>query len=362
MRIGIDCRLSGKKHAGIGRYIENLITRLPTLRPDIEWVFFFYDSQQSQALGPVNVLPNVRCVYAPVSHYTLQEQLKMPGIFRRAKLDLLHVPHFNIPFFYSGKILVTIHDLLWHEQQGSQVTTLPTWQYRLKYAAYRWLVSKAISRAEKIVVPAETIKNTIEHYYPHSSKKILVTKEGIGNAFTHVKSPKTKRQTQLLYVGSLYPHKNISVVLDALPLLPEYSLKIVGARNVFVEQVKKSVKEKQLQSQVEFVGYVPDEKLVALLQKSFALVQPSLSEGFGLTGVEAFATGTTVVASDIPIFREIYQQAATYFDPAVPAAFARAIRLLEKENYSHLTQIALAQAKKYSWDSMAKETAASYEK
>lgn len=365
MRIGIDCRLGGSRHAGIGRYIENLIIRLPQLDPTITWVVFYHDREQKkvwrQQLGAVQ---NVEWVLAPIRHYTIAEQLRMPSLYRSARLDVLHVPHFNIALLYTGTTVITIHDLLWHEYYGTQVTTLPQWQYWIKYAVYRWVTAAAVARAEKILVPAETIKQTLISYFPKAAAKIIVTKEGGSAAFVAgagtQSNPKKQPKKQLVYIGSLYPHKNMVTVINALADLPEYKLIIVGARSIFQDQTRAQVAEAGVEGQVEFAGFVPDEQLAQLLQESQALVQPSLSEGFGLTGIEAMTAGVSVIASDIPIFHEIYQDGALFFDPRDSASFVRAVRQLEKEPRSKTQQLGQAVAKQYSWDTMAEQTLQAY--
>jgi glycosyltransferase involved in cell wall biosynthesis len=362
-RIGIDCRLAGKKHAGIGRYVENLITRLPQLATQLQWVYFFYDQAQMKEIFPAGKPDNVESVFAPVRHYSTKEQLKMPGIFNGAHLDLLHIPHFNIPLFYRKKTMITIHDLLWHEYQGVQVTTLPSWQYWLKHQAYKFTVAQAVKRAVKILVPAQTIKNIVTHYYPKAESKVVVTKEGIEPHFLQLQpSHRVSKLSlkNLVYVGSLYPHKNIRIVIDALQKLPGYTLQIVGSRNVFQHQVKEYVKLKGVQKQVEFLGYVPDDQLLELYQRAFALVQPSFSEGFGLTGVEAMAAGVPVIASNIPIFHEIYQDAVQYFDPYSWESFISAVQKLEKTSRSQLIHSAREVVAQYDWQKMAEQTLDTY--
>lgn len=347
MRIGIDCRLSGLAHAGIGRYIENLIVRLPQQAPDIDWVFFFHDSQQIPAAL------NGEIVLVPIRHYSLSEQLKLPIIFRRANLDLLHVPHFNVPYFYSGKLVVTIHDLLWHEQRGSQVTTLNPWTYWLKYAAYRQVAKRAAQRADQIIVPAQTIKNTLAKYYPFTAAKTNVTYEGVDDRLvTHRQSSVKKLPQRLIYVGSLYPHKNVSLIIDALRQLPDWELLIVGARNIFQENIKKLVVQYQLSERVSFAGYLPDDKLAQEIQRAAVLVQPSLSEGFGLTGIEALALQTPVLASNIPIFKEIYGEAAIYFDPHSVDSFINSLSHVRSFDRGSAQQVVA----KYSWDEMTAHT------
>lgn len=364
-KIGIDCRLSGNTHAGIGRYIEELILRLPALEPQKEWVFFFAEQKQvSEYLKKTNSrFKNIKLVIAPIKHYSLAEQWRLPMIFAKEKLDLLHVPHFNVPLFYRGRLVVTIHDLLWHEFVGLQVTTLKPHIYFLKYLAYRLTTRIAVSKANVILVPAQTIKAVVAKYYPWAKAKIKVTTEGFSQEFAP-KAPKKLAARPvsklLIYVGSLYPHKNIEVVLKALPNLPDYQLQIVGARNVFQDQARALVKKYQVEDQVTFAGYLEDQKLKTLMDQALALVQPSLSEGFGLTGVEAMAAGLPVLASDIPIFKEIYQDGAIFFDPSQAHDFVQAVEQLEKTNRTQLAKKGQQVVSQYSWEEMADQTLAVY--
>lgn len=372
MRIGVDCRLSGPTHAGIGRYIQNLIQYLPQLAPEVEWVYFFFDEDQAHAVLGDHQAPNITKVFAPIKHYSLAEQLQLPGIFAAQKLDLLHVPHFNIPIWYQGKLVVTIHDLLWHEYRGTQVTTLSPWKYWFKYWAYRLVATQAVTKAQRIFVPAQTIKNTLVKYYPTVEAAIVVTKEGVDRQLLNVASASSstwppeleaflnKNQPFLIYVGSLYPHKNVRLVIDALPHLPEHRLVIVGSRTVFQQKVRAYAHHMGLQDRVLFVGYLTDEQLTKLEQRAQALVQPSLSEGFGLTGVEAMALGVPVLASDIPIFKEIYQDAAEYFNPHSVPEFVEAVQRLNTRDRSLVIARGHAVAQTYDWQKMAHQTLQEY--
>jgi glycosyltransferase involved in cell wall biosynthesis len=366
MRIGIDCRLAGAQHAGIGRYIQNLVVRLVS-RTDshkVEWFLFFHDqSQAREVLGRyfAGLQKNSALVFIPIRHYSIAEQMKLPGIFAQAKLDLLHVPHFNVPLMYRGKLVVTIHDLLWHEYRGAQVTTLKPWQYWFKYLGYKWVTAQAVRKAQAILVPARTIQRTLERYYPWTSSKTIVTKEGVETP-AQVAPASSPTKKQLLYVGSLYPHKNIRLVIEALKKLPQYSLLIAGARNVFQEQIKTYVKLQGVTQQVEFLGYVPDQELNKRYHQVTALVQPSLSEGFGLTGVEAMAQGVPVLASNIPIFQEIYGDAAVFFDPRSVESFVKAVDKLENANRQTVIKRGLKQVEQYSWDAMAEQTFQVYQR
>lgn len=370
-RLGIDCRLAGRDHAGIGRYCENLVRELIKINQEkkfFDLILFFRNLNQAKAVLGSDCYQEPKKYHLSIHlldirHYSLKEQFCLPKIYRQAKLDLLHVPHFNIPIFYRQNLIITIHDLLWHQQKGMKVTTLKPLIYFLKYFAYLIVVKQAIKQAKFILVPAQTIKQTVDKYYHHSHNKIVVTREGIADAYQKnlrlisVQTLAKKRiKKQLVYTGSLYPHKNLVLVIKALKKLPKYQLLLVGSRNVFQTQVRKLVARYKVKSQVKFLGYVPDDQLIKIYQESLALVQPSLSEGFGLTGIEAMASGTALLASDIAVFREIYQDHAFYFNPKEPNSFLTALEKLEFSKREQIIKDNQNFAKKYRWQDMAELT------
>ncbi|MFZ5376972.1 MAG: glycosyltransferase family 4 protein [Patescibacteria group bacterium] len=356
MKIGVDCRLSGLHNAGIGRYISNLVVRLPQIDQNVFWVFFFLSTAQAEeVLGNLIKHKNIKIVLAPIRHYSLKEQFLFPLIVLRERLDLFYVPHFNIPVFYPGKIVITIHDLLWHQQRGSEVTTLSNWVYWLKYFGYLLTVTVASIRAKLIFVPSNFVKDDLGSFYPWTKQKTVVTFEGVDQHYLNKKIPVSskKRKKRLIYTGSLYPHKNLQLVLKSLSQLPSYQLIIIGSRNIFQDKTKELIKQLAVGKQVTFAGYLSDQQLIEVYNQSFALVVPSLSEGFGLPGVEAMAVGLPVLASDIPVFREIYQQGVIYFDPSSVQSFVAAVKKLEKTNLQVLTKTAKEISQQYSWNKTA---------
>ncbi|MBU0979060.1 glycosyltransferase family 4 protein [Patescibacteria group bacterium] len=360
MRIGIDCRLAGRQHAGIGRYTAELVKHLVAIsqnspnKTQVTFVLFVTNKAQAQELllNPPNF---VEWVIAPVRHYSCKEQLIMPWIFAGQKLDLLHVPHFNLPLLYRGKVILTIHDLLWHYQRGGKATTLPAWQYNLKYGFYRLTVAHAISKALAIIVPSQKVRAEVQNFYPQTSAKIHVLSEGVS-----IQPPKSKQASvnlpkdYLLYVGSLYPHKNIPLILKTLQLNPQLQLVIVTARSNFALDIQNQISLLKIKSRVWFLFNQTDEDLAMIYTKATALIQPSFSEGFGLTGLEAMACGTPVLASNIAVFREIYGEAALYFDPHHPKSLLDAIGRLPQHHQS-LIKKGAQQIKRYSWVQMATE-------
>lgn len=364
--IGIDARLAGSKHAGIGRYSENLIRRLIKLSlqkqspAQIKFVLFFFDAEQAkEVLGELVKTPSIKVVITNIKHYGLKEQLLLPKIYKKYKLDLLYVPHWNVPVSYQGKLAITIHDLLWHEQKGTGATTLKPWQYYFKYLAYRFISRQAAKKTQIIFVPTQAIKDTVAHYYAFAKNKITISKEGLADNYEALLkqdikiNPRPKKQ--LIYTGSLYPHKNLKVIIKSLSKIPKYKLLIASSRNVFQDQIQALVSRYKVKKQVVFLGFVSDKKLLAIYQESMALVQPSFSEGFGLTGIEAMASRLPVLASDIKVFKEIYQNAAFFFDPNSCENFLKALSDLELSNRKQVTDRGLKIASQYSFDKMAQE-------
>ena len=353
--IGIDCRLWGTKHTGIGRYTQKLVENLQKIGDNNEYIIFC----RSEDYDDIGTSVGWKKVRADIPHYTLGEQTHLVQIFLKENLDLLHVPHFNVPIFYPKKFVITIHDILWHTKKGFDVTTLPPITYLAKYAGYRLVVKNAANRAKAIFVPSRAVAGEVANKFPGVKKKIHVTYEGVDSL------PKSKAETKekyLLYVGNLYPHKNVHTLVKALSryhvLEHGNKLVVVSGRSAFLDKFKKFLQKESLDGFVELKTNASDKELSALYKNALALVFPTLSEGFGLPGLEAMMAGTPVICSDIPVLHEVYGKAALYFDPKNSQDIADKI---QKVLNDHMTRMNLVKAsknqlKKYSWEKMAQET------
>ena len=349
-KIVIDARLSGLEHAGIGRYTQMLVEHLNDLR------FTIYDLRK--------ISPNIR-------HYTLAEQIKMPIILANEKPDLVHFPHFNVPFLYNSPFVVTIHDLLWHEQVGTTATTLPAWIYWLKYLAYRVVLKHAILKSKAIIVPSNWVKKKIVERFSEAEGKIEVIYEGVSEVFRGRSSTRgqssqdkygVKLEEYIIYTGSLYPHKNVNLVLNIMPQFPELKLIVACTRNVFWEKFKKEVISRGLEDRVVLAGFVSDDELAILYKNALAFVFPSKSEGFGLPGLEAMAAGCPVISSNAGALPEIYGVAAVYFDPKNKTELIGKIReISDNQKYrKKMIELGKERSQMFSWEKMAEETTEVY--
>lgn len=372
MRIGIDCRMYGPRHTGSGRYIKNLVKRL-VLNQGNQYFLFASKKEAREIKKDCQLTERVKVVGVDIAHYSLKEQLLLPVYLYCQKLDLVHFPQFNVPILYFGRFVVTIHDLIKHSSKGPETTTRSPWIYWLKYLAYRLVFGWTVKRAAKIIVPSHFVKNELTKVYGLSADKVVVTYEGVDDKLS-VKKAKQKVSPQevlekyqikkpyLLYVGNVYPHKNVKRLIEATKLLASrqspITLVIVCARSVFWERLKNEVERLGAGNLVNLVGFVSDQELAALYWQAQAFVFPTLAEGFGLPGLEAMAQGVPVAASDIPVLREIYKGAACFFDPNDTGDMAKKIKELLVDNKLKMKLIRRGKALvgEYSWDKMAKET------
>ena len=372
MKIGIDARLYGLEHAGIGRYVMHLTEELQQLDTTNEYVLFLrQDDYHSLKLpsGWTRVL-------ADVGHYTLAEQILIPQLIRSARVDLMHFPHFNVPLLYGGPFIVTIHDLLWHDFKGLNVTTLNPIAYLIKYGGYRLVVNSALDRSRHILVPSFWVKHELQDQFGLSNSKITVTYEGIAEAFSQSPDAQVSRSLVkylklsppfVVYTGSAYPHKNLRLLFDAIKLSHQQKISlnvaIVSSRSVFLNDLKTYVHRQGLTDQVTFTGYLTDPELRALYSQALGLVHPSLSEGFGLTGLEAMAANLPVLASRAGSLPEIYQDAVLYFDPHDPTDLAVKLKqlLTDPQLIATLRTRGQQLTQTYSWADTAQKTLAAYQ-
>lgn len=356
----------GLKHAGIGRYVLNLVNELEKKKLEND----FYILLRKEEFNNLNFKnPKIKKVKADIAHYGFKEQIVLPFLLARLKPDLVHFPHFNVCLLWFGRYVVTIHDLIKHESKGKKTTTRLKIFYWFKFLAYKLLVFSSIKRAKKIIVPSDYWKKKLAKDYSLSKEKIITTYEGAGEFLKKHKKDSSglilKKfkidRAFVVYTGNLYPHKNIERLVKAVELInkeKDLLLVIVCGRNVFWQRFKSWLAKEKLGSFVELLGFVEDKDLFSLYQKAKAFVFPSLLEGFGLPPLEAMAAGLPVVSSNATCLPEIYGNAAYYFNPLSVFDMAKSIEKIafDKKIQEELKRKGAKQVKLYSWEKMAKET------
>lgn len=364
MRIGIDARFFGPQETGIGRYVERLISHLGRIDDRNEYVVFLRQAAYA-AWQPPN--PRWRKVLADFHWYTISEQRFLPAIFRRARLDLLHVPHFNVPVFYRGPWVVTIHDLILDEFPTERATTLEPLIFWAKFQAYRLVVRQAITRAARILTVSEHSLRELLRRFGLRTERVTVTYEGVDPLPPPVPfdqlAARGIRSPYLLHVGNAYPHKNLERLLLAWQqaLQPHAQLVFVGKRDYFVQRLEEFTRQHRIPN-VLFFGFASEAELAGLYRQAQAYVFPSLSEGFGLPGLEAMQAGTPVYAARASCLPEVFGQAAEYFNPLDLADMAVSIQRALHDTLGRQRLIAAGKERltRFSWSAMARQTLSVY--
>ena len=168
-------------------------------------------------------------------------------------------------------------------------------------------------------------------------------------------------------MGNAYPHKNLERLISALKIIREkkdIKLVLAGDDKYFYPRLKSYAAKKGLEKEVIFFGDADDRELVNLYTNSLCLVFPSLMEGFGLPNFEAIACGKLPVISDIPVFREVWEDDLSYFNPYDIDDMAKKILesvKLNNNDYNKKVRKAKLRIKKFSWRKAADKTMKIYE-
>ncbi|OGE79232.1 MAG: hypothetical protein A2751_04550 [Candidatus Doudnabacteria bacterium RIFCSPHIGHO2_01_FULL_46_14] len=364
MRIGIDMRMAGTGE-GIGRYCEELVKNLAEIDKVNEYYLIFNDHTTSLKFKFKN--EKFKNIIVKSKYYSWMEQTFFIYELSKLNLDLMHFTNFNIPVFYQRPFVVTIHDLIHHRFPGRKKSRY------LHRVAYRTVIWTAIKRAETIITVSEATKNEVVNIFSIDPKKVKVIYEGAKAllAVTANSEQILKRyditKPFLLFVGVWRQYKNLPRLAAAFDILKrrhnvDAHLVLVGKIDPFYPEIREAVFKIQNHHGIRALGFVPDDDLSALYSKAKIFVLPSLTEGFGLIGLEAQAAGLPVVASDITVLKEVLADGAVYFDPR--SADDMAAKIFEIWNdpaaAQSLASTGAANASRFDWQKCARETLALY--
>jgi len=364
MRIAIDIR---KLHDfGIGTYVRNLVRCLARLDRKSDYILVCRpeDCEQVEKLGP-----NFRPVIDRSANYSLAEQLTVPFDLARARVDLFHAPHYVLPAFTPCRSIVTIHDCI-HLMFPQY---LPS---RLAHTYARIAFWLAVNRSARILTVSETSKRDILRFFKIPPDKIDVIYNAIDARFQRVPEESQIERVReryqlhdrfLLYAGNVKPHKNLERLIDAFARLrqqgfDDIKLLISGSEISRYAILRRAVHRYNLHKHVRFLGFLSTETLAILYRLADAFVFPSLYEGFGLPPLEAMASGTPVLTSNVSSLPEVVDGAALLIDPYKPESIADGMRQILSDDSlrQRLVRRGREQAASFSWEESAKRVLSIY--
>jgi glycosyltransferase involved in cell wall biosynthesis len=366
MRIGINATCINERPSGARQRFVGLLSQLARMMPDSEFVIF--EPVDCRVGSWFAGAPNVTARRTPLhSGRRLQRYLRglqyWRKVFAGERFDLfesLHMPAIRAP---RAKALLTIHDV------------------RGLYPGNRWWARKLFARvlrmslrsADQVVTVSYAMRDEILAF--SDARPVAVVWNGLDAAGFGGIGLQVREQVRarlrlpahfLLTVGHFEPRKNYGTLVDALALLHrdgmQWPLVIVGNDSGERMRIEQQVQLAGLRSSVHLLSGLSDSDVRCLYSAASMLVFPSRYEGFGIPLLEAMASGTPVVASDIPVFHEILGDAAVYFDPESALAMASAIRevMATPGLREHMVAYGLARVRNFDYEVLAREMAALY--
>lgn len=369
LRIVIDGRMF--QESGIGRYIRNLIAELQVVDKKNEY-FILHLKKDYDTLVYHN---NFHKVLADFRWYDVKEQFKLPQLLKSLKPDLVHFPHFNVPIFYDGKFVVTIHDLIHQHFSMQRATTHGLMIYKLKQLGYKKIFRNAIKKSKKILVPSSFVKEQLIGDWKIDASKVVVTHEAVDDKLLSIVGKMKIEETGkvmkkfkirspfIFYVGNAHPHKNVEGLIEVFLLLKkkyiDLKLVLTGYDHYFWQRIKSKYPHKD----IIYTGYVADEELIGLYKSARMFVMPSFEEGFGMPILEAMACECPVVSSNAGSLPEVGGNACLYFNPKNTDDMVEKISMLlnNKRLRRQLIEKGFKRYTEFSWQKLARETLEIYQ-
>ncbi len=350
MKIVIDARFTRTDHHdGISRYGSSLIAATSKIA---DVTMLISDKRQ------LALLPDVPYVMA-------NSPLSPLELFVARKVNPLGADVVVCPMQTMGTLgrkyglVLTLHDLIYYEHP-TPPGFLPApvrLLWRLYHKAF-WPQRLLLNRADIVATISRTTEALMAKY-TLTKRPVRI----VGNApqpGQKPRDPEAGADKSILYMGSFMPYKNVETMIRGMSGLPGYTLHLLSR----ITPQRKAELEALVPegAKVVFHNGVTDAEYDELLLRATALTSLSRAEGYGLPLVEAMALGTPVIASDIPIFREVGGDAVSYVHPESPAEFAAAVTALGEESlWQERSRTSVERAATFNWDESARQLLAAAE-
>jgi glycosyltransferase involved in cell wall biosynthesis len=365
MRIGVMLRHLPTESGGIGRYTTKLLHHLLRIDTKNDYVILHKDTC---AIGRYHGLPNVRELSKSAPAKLLWDQVIVPRLAKTLKLDLVFNPKISAPWRAPCNTVIMLHGADWFEVPQS---------YSLPNRIYHQLAATLYShKADAIIAASNDAAARLEQWVPAVKGKIVAIHHGVDNEFhpmldhhalAAVREKYRLPDRFLLYVGKIYPMKNVSGIIRAFSHLRDripHKLVIVGPRGPRADRELAPIRTYGLEDDVVLLGRVPDQDLPAIYNLADAFLFPSLYEGFGIPLLEAMACGCPVVTSVAGACPEVVGDAAVLVDPGDARAIAAAAHdvVTNPALAQTLRAKGLVRAQAFTWERSARETLAVFER
>ena len=297
--------------------------------------------------------------------WVLGEQTLLPALAARARVELVHSMASTAPLWGPFRRVVTVHDLIY--------ARFPEAHAGIRDKGMRVLVPAAARRAHRVIADSHSTREDLIRLLGVRPERVDVVPLGLGSvqrvppldaAVTRERLGLGGRRV-LLGLSAKRPHKNLARLIGALTAIAPGErpvLVLPGYPTEHEAELRRVARERGLEDDVRFLGWIPEPELEGLWALAEAFVFPSLYEGFGLPVLEAMARGVPVACSDASSLPEVAGDAALLFDPREEAAISASLQRLlgDRELRERLIERGRERVRAFTWERTAQLTLASY--
>lgn len=318
---------------GITRFSREIIKRVNSNDYDVSLLI----TSKSQ----LNGLPNFEHII--VNPPKSLKEISLAKRLNKFGFDVVFTPHYIFGGLGRKFLLIrTVHDLIPFRQKNNKAKKM----WKLFYST-KQPFKKILFDSEGIITVSNAVKNELTKI---TSKPIEV----VYNAPFNIKGRNVPKDNNLLYIGRYEEYKNVEILIDAINELKKYKLVLAG--DCSDSRKKDLLSRSKNKNQINFVGVISDENYKKYLLDSFAVVNGSLDEGFGLPIIEAMSVGCPVICSDTEIFREVAGKAGLFFDPNDSNELVKlVIKLENKKLRSEISKSSIINSSRFDWDKSAEK-------
>jgi len=362
MKIAVNARfLLNDYLEGYGYFLQETLKRITQNNPQHEFIFIFdrpFDKRFVFA-------PNIKCIETgpPARHpllWKLWYDLKIPAILRRHKADVFVSCDGFCSLTTRVPQCLVVHDLAFLHY--------PAFVKKSHLSFYKKYTPKFLNKARSIVTVSEFSKRDILNNYKIEPDKIAVAYNAARDIFKPlpdeekrlIKDRYTEGRDYFMFAGAIHPRKNLINLLKAFSFFKKrqqsnFKLLLAGRLAWKYDSFVQSLKTFKYRNDVVMTGYVGEEELAKMMASAYALVYPSLFEGFGLPPIEAMQSGIPVITSANSAMEEITRGAALYADANNHQDIADKMMLIYKDENkrNELIKKGMVVAGEYHWDESA---------
>lgn len=349
MKILIDGRMYQGKMHGLARYVYAIIRYMAPLKPD----FTFGVLQMGDYFGELaSQFANVEPITVSAPPFSLKEHFELPRIIDDWHPAVFHAPTAAIPYGVKSRMVVTVPDLTPYHYPRNFID-------RFYFSFY---LRRILRRARHIIVYSKDTARDCADNLGVPQDKITVSWLGVDDCYSQINEASAiadyKKRCGLkdryaLCVANPKPHKNVKTLMDAWEKvsadMPDVQLVVVSAPGDWMDERMKNVPNcLRLQG-------VPEHDMPLLYQGAWALVIPSLYEGFGLPAAEAKCSGVPVIAARAASLPEIVGENGLLFEPLQAGELADCLKklYLDNELTVKLAEAGKAEIARFSWETTA---------